>query len=146
MKLTLSHQVVAGSVLALVMAASTAFAASMSPAQKATYDKYAFAAKAASPAFTEFSASRGQAFFATKQSGGKPDTPSCTTCHTADPKKSGQTRAGKAIEPMAISVNPKRFNDPADVEKWFRRNCADVLGRECTALEKGDFLAFMFSE
>ena len=75
--------------------------------------------------------------------GGKPDTPSCSTCHTADPTKTGRTRPGKEIAPMSGVTNPKRFTDAADVEKWFRRNCSDVLGRECTTLEKGDFLAYL---
>ena len=124
------------------LGAATAFAA-MSPAQKAIYDNYAAAAKTADAAFTDFSASRGQTLFQGQHTGGKADTPSCTSCHTTDLKKSGRTRAGKEILPMAASVNPKRFTDAADVEKWFRRNCLDVLGRECTAVEKGDVLAYL---
>ncbi|HEX7384701.1 MAG TPA: DUF1924 domain-containing protein, partial [Burkholderiaceae bacterium] len=27
--------------------------------------------------------------------------------------------------------------------KWFRRNCGDVLGRECTADEKADIVAWL---
>ena len=49
----------------------------------------------------------------------------------------------KLIEPMAASVAPTRYADPAKVEKWFKRNCTEVLGRECTPLEKGDWLAYM---
>lgn len=90
-----------------------------------------------------FSAARGETFFKATHTGGKPDTPSCTTCHTGDPRTAGRTRAGKAIEPMAVSVNPARFTDPAMVEKWFKRNCASVLGRECTATEKGDVIAWL---
>lgn len=87
----------------------------------------------------------GNAFFHATHSGGKPDTPSCTTCHTNDPRAMGKTRAGKAIDPMAVSVNPNRFTDPAKVEKWFIRNCNTVLGRECTAGEKADVLAYLRS-
>ena len=117
--------------------------AAMSPAQKTIYDSFAAAAKTADAAFTDFSASRGQAFFLGQHAGGKPDTASCTACHTTDPKKSGRTRAGKEILPMAASANPKRFTDAADVEIWFRRNCNDVLGRDCTVVEKGDVLAYL---
>jgi len=49
---------------------------------------------------------------------------------------------------MAPSANPQRFADAADaakVEKWFKRNCADVLKRACTAQEKGDFMAYLLS-
>ena len=130
--------------LAVAMGLGTTLAwAAMSPAQKAIYDSYAVAAKAADAGFTDFSASRGQAFFLGQHAGGKPDTPSCTSCHTKDPKSAGRTRAGKEILPMAASANPKRFTDAADVEKWFRRKCGDVLGRECTVVEKGDVLAYL---
>ena len=47
---------------------------------------------------------------------------------------------------MAASANPKRFTDAIEVEKWFKRNCGDVLGRECTAIEKGDVLAYLLSK
>ena len=100
-------------------------------------------AKAADAAFTGFSAGRGRAFFAATQTSGKPDTPSCTTCHTKDPKAKGQTRAGKEILPMAVSKTPLRFTDAEKVAKWFLRNCSSVLGRECSAVEKGDFITFM---
>ena len=126
----------------LALGAATAVAA-MSPAQKTVYDGYAAAAKTADAAFADFSAGRGKAFFHGKHAGGKADTSSCTACHTTDLTKSGRTRAGKEILPMAASANPKRFTDAADVEKWFRRNCNDVLGRDCTVLEKGDVLAYL---
>ena len=99
----------------------------------------------AAPTLAAADAAAGQAFFLGTHAGGKPDTPSCTTCHTSDPRAMGKTRAGKPIDPMAKSVNPNRFTDPAKVEKWFRRNCNSVLGRECTANEKADFLAYMKS-
>jgi len=62
------------------------------------------------------------------------DKRSCTTCHTTDLKQSGKlARTGKVIEPMAPSVNPKRFADVNKIKKWFLRNCKWTLGRECTA-------------
>jgi hypothetical protein len=103
-------------------------------------------AKAADPAFTGFSAERGAAFFTATHTGGKPDTPSCTTCHGTSPQEPGKTRAGKAIAPLAVSKTPERYTDAAKVAKWFERNCMSVLGRECTAQEKGDFLTFMISQ
>jgi hypothetical protein len=129
--------------LAAVLALSSAAAGESA---KALLDFYANQAKAADPAFGGFSAERGEHLFRTKFSTGKPDTPSCTTCHTTDPKKTGQTRAGKDIEPMAASANPKRYTDQAKAEKWFGRNCNNVLGRECTAKEKGDFITFMLTQ
>ncbi|WP_298395149.1 DUF1924 domain-containing protein [uncultured Azonexus sp.] len=111
-------------------------------AQLATY---ATAAKAANPAFAGFSAARGEKLHVTNFALGKPDTPACTSCHGNDPRAAGKTLTGKLIEPMALSVSPGRYADPAKVEKWFKRNCNEVLGRECTPLEKGDWLAFVSS-
>lgn len=87
----------------------------------------------------------GKALFLSSQTGGKPDTPSCTTCHTADPAKGGQARTGKPIDPLVPSVNPKRFTDTKFVEKWFGRNCNSVIGRDCTAQEKADFISWLTS-
>ena len=93
-----------------------------------------------------FSAARGKALFLNKHTGGRPGINSCTVCHTKNPRQAGRTRTGKAIEPLAVSANPQRFTDPRKVAKWFRRNCRTVLGRECTAREKGDFITFMMSQ
>ena len=49
----------------------------------------------------------------------------------------------KAIAPLAPSANAERFADAAKVEKWFRRNCNDVLGRTCTPSEKADVMAYL---
>lgn len=102
-------------------------------------------AKQADPAFKGFSSQAGKAFWTANHTGGGADTPSCTTCHTKDARSAGQTRAGKAIDPMAVSVAPTRFTDQAKVDKWFGRNCKSVLGRECTAQEKGDVITYLSS-
>ena len=101
---------------------------------------------AAQAGASSFSAEAGRALFLGTFTGGKEATPSCTTCHTGNPQALGRTRVGKEIEPMAVSVNPERYTDPEKVEKWFRRNCNSVLGRECTVEEKGNFLTFMMSQ
>ncbi|THF65078.1 DUF1924 domain-containing protein [Pseudothauera rhizosphaerae] len=106
-------------------------------------DRYAAQARAEDPGFAGFSALRGEQFHHRDFSGGKPDTPSCATCHGDDPVQPGRTRTGKAIEPMALSASPARYGDEAKVEKWFRRNCREVLGRECSAVEKGDWLSYV---
>jgi hypothetical protein len=72
---------------------------------------------------------------------------SCATCHTADLTPAGEhAKTGKTIEPMAPSVNPERLTDPKKVEKWLFRNCRWTIGRECTAAEKADFLAYIRSQ
>jgi hypothetical protein len=98
------------------------------------------------PGFTRFSAERGAAFFQATHKGGKEGIASCTFCHGSAPQGKGQTRAGKVIEPMAVSKNPARYTNKADVEKWFTRNCNVVLGRDCTAKEKGDFITYMMGQ
>lgn len=103
--------------------------------------QYAAAAKT-----TGFSAARGQVLHTQNFSGGKPDTPSCTTCHGKDTRGAGRAPTGKAIEPVAVSVTPTRYTDLAKVEKWFKRNCIEVMGRECTPQEKGDWLAFVMGQ
>ena len=105
----------------------------------------AAAAKAADPAFSGFSAARGEKLHVTRFTGGKAQTPSCTSCHGDSPRSAGRTPAGKAIDALAVSVTPTRYTDPAKVEKWFKRNCQEVLGRQCTPLEKGDWLSAMIS-
>lgn len=104
---------------------------------------YASAAKAANPSFAGFSAARGKTLHTQSFTGGKADTPSCTSCHGKDPLAAGQTLTGKAIKPLALSATPSRYADPAKVEKWFKRNCNEVLGRECTPQEKGDWLTYV---
>ncbi len=108
--------------------------------------RYAAEARAADPAFAGFSAARGETLHITRYASGKADTPACTSCHGDDPRVAGRTRSGKAIEPMAASASTERYTDPAKAEKWFKRNCKEVLGRECTPREKGDWLAYMMKQ
>lgn len=131
-----------GAAAPFVIVSTLAAAAAMSPAQMAVLDRYVAAAKA-EPGYAGPSAERGRALFFASHAGGKADTPACTSCHSPNLAGPGQTRAGKAIEPMALSVAPSRYTDAATVEKWFKRNCGDVLGRECTAAEKADALVFL---
>lgn len=132
---------------ALLLTLCTAFSsAALAGPREDLLAQYASAAKQANPAFTAFSAARGQALFEQKFSGGKPDTPSCTSCHGSSPRSTGRSPVGKVIEPMALSVTPTRYTDPAKVEKWFKRNCTEVIGRECTAQEKGDWLIYMVGQ
>lgn len=89
------------------------------------------------------SAKRGEAFF--RQRFAISDKmPSCTSCHTDNPLQAGQHAVtGKSIRPLAVAANAERISDPAKVEKWFGRNCKEVVGRACTPGEKADFVAFV---
>jgi hypothetical protein len=137
---------------ALVLAALLAPAALFSaPAQagdaadrQAILDALAEEARAADPAFSGFSAAAGETVFRTLWAGGDDKTPACTACHTEDPTAMGRNaKTGRPIEPVAVSVKPDRFTDPDEVAKQFQRDCKNVMGRECTAQEKGDYITFM---
>jgi len=88
------------------------------------------------------SASRGEKFFVSKH--GKEW--SCASCHGVPPTKNGQhASTDKTISPLAPAYNNKRFTDESKINKWFKRNCNDVLNRECSALEKADVMAYLNS-
>lgn len=122
---------------ALGMMAGSATAAESPASLMAHY------AQAAGVPVTALSATRGAGLYRTEHAGRTGAGQSCATCHSASPTQTGKTRVGKPIEPLAPAANPQRFTDAAKVEKWFRRNCKDVLQRECTAQEKGDFIAWL---
>ena len=68
----------------------------------------------------------------------------CTSCHTDQPTQAGRhVVTDKAIKPLAPAANAERFTDLAKAEKWFGRNCKEVVGRACSAAEKADFVTFM---
>ncbi|MHB1143359.1 MAG: DUF1924 domain-containing protein [Thiobacillus sp.] len=114
------------------------------PAAADTPDSFmARYAQQAGMAMSALSPSRGEALYRSEHPGRDGKGASCASCHSANPKQAGQTRVGKRIEPLAPVANPQRFTDAAKVEKWFRRNCTDVLQRECSAQEKGDFIAWL---
>lgn len=117
---------------ALALGLFTVFGHAVTPAElQASYE-----AKAG----TSANVARGQQFFTAKH--GKDWA--CASCHTADPTVEGKhASTGKVIGPMAPAFNSERFTDAAKTEKWFRRNCNDVAGRECTTGEKADVLAWL---
>jgi len=89
-----------------------------------------------------FTAAAGEKLYKTEG----PNQLSCASCHTDSPKNVGKhAKTNKTIDPLAPSANPKRFTDAAQVEKWFKRNCNDALGRACTTQEKGDFMTYVLS-
>ena len=106
--------------------------------------EYEALARREDPVFGGFSAAEGRRiYFAEHVQEGR--TVSCATCHTGDPRRPGRTPAGKVVEPLAPAANPDRLTDRDDVEKWFKRNCKQVLGRECSAAEKGHFVTFLLA-
>ena len=99
-----------------------------------------YSAKAGAAASPE----RGQRFFNTRfnQTFGW----SCATCHGAVPTKAGaDDLTKKPIAALAPAVTATRFTDRSRSEHLFRLNCKDVVGRECTAAEKADVLAWLLT-
>jgi Domain of unknown function (DUF1924) len=137
MKLLAPHR---SSFLALLTTATLACAAfaptayAVTPAEQLS----AYTAQAGSPAVP----ARGQQFFNTRHG----REWSCAACHGALPTQAGKhASTGKPIGALAPAFNPERFTDAAKTEKWLRRNCNDVVGRECTAAEKADLLSWLLA-
>ncbi len=125
-------------VLGLGVTSSTAVA------QETVLSHYVLLAQRLQPDFT-VDAERGKALFQRRFALNDP-MPACTSCHGDDPRQTGRHAVtGKRIDPLAPVANPQRFQDLEHTEKWFRRNCRDVMGRECTAAEKADVIAYLRS-
>ena len=120
--------------LASTLWSASVHAADTTPAAQLQH----WSAQAGSPG----NAAKGQTFFNTKHGGEW----SCASCHNTPPTTQGKhANTGKVIAPLAPAFNPKAFTDTAKVDKWFKRNCNDVLSRECSAGEKADVLAYLNS-
>jgi cytochrome b len=136
---------VVGALVAVTLAVALGLpvrAGAASPVATELLRDYEAQARRLRPTFTAFSAEEGRKLFFTElvQDGQRV---SCSSCHTANPRARGLTPAGKVVEPLAPSANPARLTDRGDAEKWFKRNCKQVFGRECTAEEKGHFVTWL---
>ena len=121
-----------------ILALAASIAAMPAQATSAKEQMDAYAAQSGQPPQPV----HGQAFFTTNHG----QEWACASCHTDKPTVEGKhASTGKAIKPMAPAVNTDRFSDAAKTEKWFRRNCNDVVGRECTAGEKADVIAWLLT-
>ncbi len=130
--------------LALALAAGSALAAD---ARQALLDGYAAQARRADPQFAGFDAARGKALYFGPHTGGDPKLNACAVCHTKDPRQWGtHAETKREIDPMAVSVNARLFTKEKKVEKRFTRDCDEVLGRQCTPQEKGDFITFLMTQ
>ncbi len=127
-------------VVGLAVAAFASASAAQTPAALAK--RYETIARSDAGTSANFSVARGEQFFRATHGSDW----SCSTCHTPNPIAPGKhAKTGKSIAPLAPAANPERFTSYDTAEKWFRRNCNDVLGRVCTAQEKGDVLAWLLS-
>jgi hypothetical protein len=93
----------------------------------------------------DLSATEGEAFFK-KEVTVKDKQVACASCHTANPADSGKhIVTGKRIRPLSPNVNAKRFADIDKVEDNFTKHCNDILGHDCTAQEKGNFITYLLT-
>jgi len=124
--------------MALALTFSASFALADSPVN--LLETYKSQAKAAGVVAGDVA--RGQSFFNSTHG----NEWKCASCHGALPTGKGEhTITHKVIEPLAPAFNAQRFSDLAKADKWFRRNCKDVLARECSAAEKADVLAWLMT-
>ena len=130
------HRLLRFAAIASIAAAwltSTAIAATTAQALLASYSQAAATQPDVKAGEALFNATHGREW-------------SCASCHTVNPTRGGRhASTGKPIQALAPAAGSDRFTDAAKVEKWFRRNCNDVLARECTAAEKANLLAWLMS-
>jgi hypothetical protein len=90
-----------------------------------------------------FTAEVGRKFYLKRRTWQSHDF-TCSGCHSGDPRKEGKhIETKKPIQPLAPSVNPERFTDSSKVEANFKTHCMDLHERDCTANEKGNFIAYL---
>jgi hypothetical protein len=112
---------------------------------KAFAKKYAAIAKTINPDFKGFNPDMGRNFFIRKILV-KGKEISCSSCHTDNPANPGKhITTHKKIQPLSPVVNEKRFTDLDKIEKNFTDHCNDLLGHDCTAQEKGDYIAYLLT-
>ncbi len=106
--------------------------------------QYAAHVKSVDPAY-KLTADAGRAFY-TKKYTRKGKEESCSSCHTDNPANKGKhSETGKPIQPLSPAVNGKRFADLQKVESKFKKHCNDIIGRDCSPQEKGDYITYLLT-
>ncbi len=107
--------------------------------------KYAVVAKNIDPNFKGFIPELGRNFFK-REFTVKGKQVSCSSCHTDNPANTGKhIVTGKPIRPLSPVVEKGRFSDADKIEEKFVEHCNDILGRDCTAVEKGNYIAYLLT-
>lgn len=137
--------------LSIVLAAVLGLAAVSAQADVANAvkleKKYQAFAKTANPEYSGPSAVDGKLFFNRKIKGANGKETSCSSCHTQNPANEGKNVVtGKPIAPLSPNVNFKRFADVDKVEEQFTKHCNEVIGADCTAAEKANYIAYLLTE
>jgi hypothetical protein len=93
------------------------------------------------------SAEEGKAFFNNKVKTADGKETACASCHTANPADNGKNIVtGKVIKPLSPVINTKRFSDFDKVEAKFSQHCFDILGIDCTAAQKANYISYVLTE
>lgn len=137
--------------LSIILAALLGFTALAAQADVANAvkleKKYAAFAKTANPEYSSPSAVDGKFFFNRKIKLANGTEAACASCHTANPADEGKHMVtGKPIKPLSPMVNFKRFSDVEKVEEQFTLHCNDIIGSDCTAAEKANYIAYLLTE
>jgi Domain of unknown function (DUF1924) len=120
--------------------------ADVTNAEKLVY-KYTNIAHSVNETFQAPSITDGKIFFNRKFKTPSGREAACASCHTSNPANVGKNIVtGKAIPPLAPRVNTKRFTDLDKVEEEFTKHCNDILGADCAASEKANFIAYLLTE
>ncbi len=131
-----------------LIGATFAFNASadVTNAEKLVY-KYTNIAHSVNDAYKAPSITDGKIFFNRKIKAPNGKEIACASCHTNNPANTGTNIVtGREIAPLAPRVNTKRFTDIDKVEDKFTEHCNDILGADCSAAEKANFIAYLLTE
>jgi hypothetical protein len=108
--------------------------------------KYYSIAKEINPDFKAPSVNDGKTFF-NREFNVNGKRIACASCHTSNPADQGKhIVTGKPIRPLSPAVNENRFTDIEKVEAKFTEHCNDILGADCTAAEKSNFISYLLTE
>lgn len=109
--------------------------------------KYSIIAKNNDTKYSGPSAVNGKRFFNKENKIFNGKEMACATCHTSNPANSGRNIiTGKSIPPLSPVIYKKRFSNLDKVEDQFTKHCNDILGNDCSAKEKADYITYLLTE
>ncbi|MDP2152068.1 MAG: DUF1924 domain-containing protein [Methylotenera sp.] len=133
-------------ILAALLGLATLSAQANVTNAEALTKKYIRIAQTVNPEFVS-SVTDGKMFFNRKIKMPNGKEMACASCHTTNPANPGKhALTGKAIEPLSPAVNNKRFKDLDKVEEKFTEHCNEIIGTDCTAAEKANYIIYLLTE
>ncbi|NOU41390.1 MAG: DUF1924 domain-containing protein [Methylotenera sp.] len=135
-------------ILAALLGLATFSAQAASPITnaEALTKKYVSIAQTVNPEFVS-SVTEGKMFFNRKIKTANGKEMACASCHTTNPANVGKNIiTGKSIAPLSPAVNKKRFKDIEKVEEKFTEHCNEIIGADCNAAEKANYIIYLLTE